>query len=80
LVNRSGSPARGLKRLKQREVGITMRYRTLLGTSLALALLVGGALAAEGLKSGPQVGSTSLTPFHPLNINGDNAGQKFCQV
>jgi hypothetical protein len=56
-----------------------MRYRTMLGGTLAMALLVGGALAAD-LKSGPQVGNSSLTPFHPLNVNGANAGQKFCQV
>jgi hypothetical protein len=56
-----------------------MRYRSMLGASLALALLVGSALAAD-LKSGPQVGSTQLTPFHPLNINGAHEGEKFCQI
>jgi len=33
-----------------------MTSRNSLGACLALALLAGGVLAAEGLKSGPQVG------------------------
>lgn len=35
------------------------------------------AIAAE-LKSGPQPGEKVPGPFHPLNINGDGAGQKKC--
>ncbi|MCS7046798.1 MAG: hypothetical protein NZO58_10615 [Gemmataceae bacterium] len=34
---------------------------------------------AEGTaKSGPAVGTQVPGPFHPLNINGENAGQKAC--
>jgi hypothetical protein len=45
---------------------------------LGLALLAGTAWAAENLKSGPQTGQAVPGPFHPLNINGDNAGEKYC--
>ncbi len=46
-------------------------------TSLFLAL-TSILVAAEPLKSGPQVGDTVPGPFHPLNINGEKAGQKNC--
>jgi hypothetical protein len=45
---------------------------------LGLALLTGTAWAAENVKSGPQAGQAVPGPFHPLNINGDNAGEKYC--
>src|SRR5262245_33869638 len=45
---------------------------------LSLALLAGTAWAAENLRSGPQTGQPVPGPFHPLNINGDNAGEKYC--
>ncbi len=51
----------------------------LAASALALAVLVGTPSAAEPLKSGPQVGEKVPGPFEPLNINGDNAGKKFCQ-
>jgi hypothetical protein len=57
-----------------------MNRRVALGASLAVALLVGGALAAEGLKSGPQPGSKKILPFNPLNVTGADAGKKTCQV
>jgi hypothetical protein len=47
--------------------------------ALALAVLAGSLFAADALKSGPQVGQAVPGPFEPLNINGDNAGKKFCQ-
>ena len=43
----------------------------------AVALVAGFAVAAE-LKSGPQTGEKVPGPFHPLNINGEKAGQKNC--
>lgn len=43
----------------------------------AVALVAGFAFAAE-LKSGPQAGERVPGPFHPLNINGEDAGQKAC--
>jgi hypothetical protein len=49
------------------------------GVALALVVLTGDVNAAEKLKSGPQVGEKVPGPFEPLNINGDNAGKKFCQ-
>lgn len=46
---------------------------------LALVLaVVGAAFAAEALVSGPQVGQKVPGPFHPLNVTGTNAGEKFC--
>lgn len=44
---------------------------------LGLTLAAGG-VAAESLKSGPQVGETVPGPFHPLNVTGEQAGKKFC--
>jgi hypothetical protein len=43
-----------------------------------LTLIVGTVMAAETVKSGPQVGDKLAGPFHPLNINGDKAGEKNC--
>jgi hypothetical protein len=48
-------------------------------SALALVVLTGSLYAADALKSGPQVGEKVPGPFEPLNINGDNAGKKFCQ-
>jgi hypothetical protein len=56
-----------------------MKHRIVAGTSLAIALLVGSAIARE-LKSGPQVGSDNIPTFNSLNINGPGAGSKACQV
>jgi hypothetical protein len=43
-----------------------------------LVALVGGLAAAADLKSGPQAGDKLPGPFHPLNVNGDKAGEKAC--
>ena len=57
-----------------------MKTSRIVATSaLALFVLVGGLLAADAVKSGPQVGETVPGPFEPLNINGAHAGEKFCQ-
>jgi hypothetical protein len=52
-------------------------YRS--GLALAAMLLAGGVLAADALKSGPQVGS-GLTPFNPLHCSGPDEGKKLCLV
>ncbi len=57
-----------------------MVHRITAGASLAIALLVGSAFAADDLKSGPQIGDKVPGPFSPLNINGDDAGAKRCLV
>lgn len=57
-----------------------MNARYTLGASLAVALLAGGVIAAEGLQSGPQPGKPIPGVFHPLNVTGSAAGQKACQV
>lgn len=54
------------------------KYAIAISALLGLALLFGGVIAAEKLKSGPQVGDEVPGPFHPLNVNGPNAGEKLC--
>ncbi len=56
-----------------------MTRRIPLGASLAVVLLVGSALAADALKSGPQPGDY-LVPFEPLNVTGDFAGTRQCLI
>jgi hypothetical protein len=56
-----------------------MRHRFAVG-ALTAALLMGSALAGEGLKSGPQVGSKAIPAFNPLHATGPNAGEKLCLV
>jgi len=36
------------------------------------------SFAGEPVKSGPQVGDDLPGPFHPLNVTGENAGEKAC--
>ena len=48
--------------------------------AVAIVLLIGSAMAAENLKSGPQAGDKIPGPFHPMNITGAFAGQKQCLV
>jgi len=45
--------------------------------ALSLTLIAGVAFGAD-LKSGPQPGEKLAGPFHPLNINGEKAGEKNC--
>jgi hypothetical protein len=47
---------------------------------LAIALAFGQTWAAESLESGPQAGQDIPGPFKPLNITGEFAGKKECQV
>ena len=54
-----------------------MRTHRFVAAALAVALAGGSGLAA-GLKSGPQVDEKVPGPFHPLNINGEQAGKKNC--
>ena len=53
--------------------------RKLFLTVPALALVAGLASAAE-IKSGPQPGEKIPGPFNPLNVNGEDAGEKRCLV
>jgi hypothetical protein len=46
--------------------------------AVALAFLAGTALAENTVVSGPQVDQAVPGPFHPLNINGSEAGKKNC--
>jgi len=54
------------------------KYAIAVGALLGLALLLGGLVAADKVKSGPQVGDEVPGPFHPLNVTGPNAGEKLC--
>ena len=56
-----------------------MNARSMLWASVAAALLIGGALAEEALKSGPQVGRR-VHPFNPLHVTGSGKGGKDCLV
>jgi hypothetical protein len=56
-----------------------MRLSIAVGSSLAVVLLLGGAFAAEGVKSGPQVGD-GCGVFEPLHVTGSTAGTKGCLV
>jgi hypothetical protein len=49
--------------------------------ALAVALFVGVAIAEDrptAIKSGPQAGEKLAGAFHPLNVNGKEAGNKHC--
>jgi len=46
--------------------------------AFAMVAVLGLALQAGDLKSGPQAGEKVPGPFTPLNVNGENAGKKAC--
>jgi len=50
----------------------------LIAAGLMLAVFAGAAVAADAVKSGPQVGEKVPGPFEPLNINGESANKKNC--
>ncbi len=56
-------------------------HRTLvMGSALAVALLVSSAFAADELKSGAQKPSMRIQPFNPLHCSGPTEGTKNCLV
>src|SRR5437667_11270417 len=55
-----------------------MKVHRILSLACMFALVAGLAVAAEALKSGPQVGEDVPGPFHPLNVTGEDAGKKAC--
>lgn len=57
-----------------------MKQRIAVRASMALALLVSYAMAADALKSGPQVGESIPGPFNVLNCSGKESGKSNCQV
>jgi hypothetical protein len=57
-----------------------MRTCIAVGAALAVVLLVGGVMAGEGIKSGPQAGDNFGTPFEPKNVTGPFAGTARCLV
>jgi hypothetical protein len=56
-----------------------MKFRPL--TCLAVVLLAGSAMAADELKSGPQVGAkNNRNGFYPQWVSGPGAGERRCPV
>lgn len=57
-----------------------MKQRIAVGASLAVVLALSSAMAADALKSGPQVGESIPGAFNVLNCSGKDAGKSNCQV
>lgn len=55
-----------------------MRLNRVFAVAFLATLSAGVVLAAESIKSGPQVGEDLAGPFHPLNVTGAQAGKKNC--
>ena len=51
-----------------------------MGVFTVTLVAIGGLVAGEALKSGPQVGTKLAGPFHPLNATGAQEGNKHCLV
>lgn len=57
-----------------------MKYR-MIATVLCLAVvLIVPVPAGEAIRSGPQVGSSKIPAFNPLNCTGPNQGKRTCLV
>jgi hypothetical protein len=46
--------------------------------AVAVVAAFGSLAVAAEIKSGPQSGEKVPGPFHPLNVNGESAGEKAC--
>jgi hypothetical protein len=57
----------------------TMKHRFAVGALAVAALVLSSVAADDALKSGVEVGKR-VTPFHPLNVTGPDAGNKQCLV
>ena len=57
-----------------------MNRRLFVGAFALTAMAMAMAVAGEGLKSGPQTGTSIPGPFHPTNLTGAQAGKKHCLV
>ena len=57
-----------------------MRNCIAVGAMAIAALAVAGVAADPALKSGPQVGSSNISPFNPLHCSGVQEGTKACLV
>lgn len=57
-----------------------MKLHRFAAAALVVALMTAIVTAEEktAIKSGPQPGEDLAGPFHPLNVNGDKAGEKAC--
>jgi hypothetical protein len=57
-----------------------MRHTYVVGSALAVALLVSSSYAADDLKSGKQKSSMKIVAFNPLHCSGPGEGTKACLV
>ena len=58
-----------------------MRHTYVVGSALAVVLLVSSSYAADDLKSGPQDPTIKKFPaFNPLHCSGSGDGTKACLV
>lgn len=57
-----------------------MRTANLLGSALAVMLVMNTSFAADDLKSGPQTPSMKISAFNPLHCSGGGVGTKACLV
>ena len=57
-----------------------MKTRIVGAMAMAVLVVAGAAVADEALKSGPQKGSSKITPFNPLHCSGPTEGTKICLV
>jgi hypothetical protein len=56
-----------------------MKLRMIVGGFAATALLMGAVIAADDVKSGPQVGKDIPGPFNVKDCS-KNVGKSYCQV
>ena len=57
-----------------------MRHLSVTSAAVVVVLMVGAAMAADAVKSGPQVGEDVPGAFNVLNVNGPQAGKSNCQI
>ncbi|MFO0880272.1 MAG: hypothetical protein U0840_23245 [Gemmataceae bacterium] len=57
-----------------------MRHTFVVGSALAMALVLTTVNAAEDLKSGAQKPSMKIKAFNPLHCSGSGEGTKGCLV
>lgn len=57
-----------------------MRHTYMVGSALAVALLLSSTYAADDFKSGAQKPAMKIKAFNPLHCSGSGEGTKGCLV
>ena len=57
-----------------------MRVNCMMGSALAVMLLVSSSPAADDLESGKQKPTMKISAFNPLHCSGSGVGTKACLV